>query len=94
MPDFANSHLVGTPAESINHASVENVDDFFKTLLMADKKRFAMMAASHGQGEITSEAGVVSGHAYSLISIHETKDKRGKKVRLLKLRNPWGSGEW
>ena len=53
-----------------------------------------MMAASHGQGEITSDVGVVSGHAYSLISIHEIKDKNGQQVKLLKLRNPWGSGEW
>ena len=53
-----------------------------------------MMAASHGQGEVTSDAGVVSGHAYSLISIHEIKDKTGKDVKLLKLRNPWGTGEW
>ena len=63
-------------------------------LQMADKRNFTMMAASHGQGEVTSDAGVVSGHAYSLISIHEIKDKRGKQVNLLKLRNPWGTGEW
>lgn len=52
-----------------------------------------MMAASHGQGEARNDEGVISGHAYSLISIHEVKHE-GNNVRLLRLRNPWGSGEW
>lgn len=52
-----------------------------------------MMAASHGQGEVRSSEGVISGHAYSLISIHEFQHN-GEQVKLLKLRNPWGSGEW
>ncbi len=52
-----------------------------------------MMAASKGQGEEKNSAGVISGHAYSMISIHEL-EHQGKQVRLLKLRNPWGHGEW
>lgn len=52
-----------------------------------------MMAASRGEGEEQNADGIISGHAYSLISIHEFQ-YRGKTVRLLKLRNPWGSGEW
>lgn len=36
---------------------------------------------------------MISGHAYSLISIHEF-EHNGSEVKLLKLRNPWGSGEW
>jgi calpain-15 len=36
---------------------------------------------------------LISGHAYSVISLHEiTHDK--KSITLLKLRNPWGKGEW
>lgn len=52
-----------------------------------------MMAASHGQGENRNDEGVISGHAYSLISIHEIQHK-GKELKLLRLRNPWGQGEW
>jgi hypothetical protein len=37
--------------------------------------------------------GVISGHAYSLIAIHEFEHE-GSEVRLLKMRNPWGSSEW
>ena len=51
------------------------------------------MAASQGQGEENTAQGIVSGHAYSLISINEF-EHQGQLVRLLKLRNPWGSGEW
>ena len=78
LPCFAASHLVGVPSESFPHNAVEDTQNFFNMLKMADKRNFTMMAASHGQGEVTSDAGVVSGHAYSLISIHEIKDKRGK----------------
>jgi hypothetical protein len=52
-----------------------------------------MIAASAGQGEEGNASGIHSGHAYSLISVHEF-EKDGKTVRLLKLRNPWGEGEW
>ena len=59
----------------------------------ADRRNFIMMAASHGEGENRNAEGVISGHAYSLISIHKVK-YQGREVRLLRLRNPWGSGEW
>ena len=62
-------------------------------LKSADHRNFVMMVASTGQGENRNAEGVISGHAYSLISIHELKH-RGKDIKLLKLRNPWGSGEW
>lgn len=35
------------------------------------------------------KTGLVSGHAYSIISAHHVEG-----VRLLKLRNPWGKTEW
>ena len=53
-----------------------------------------MMAASLGQGEDRNAEGVISGHAYSLISIHEVSDDSGREIKLLRLRNPWGSSEW
>jgi hypothetical protein len=33
-------------------------------------------------------------HAYSLIDVGEIKTTKGEKVKLLRLRNPWGQGEW
>ena len=41
--------------------------------------------------------GLHSGHAYSLLdtgSIPDKKSPKGPKIRLIKLRNPWGYGEW
>ena len=51
------------------------------------------MASSLGQGEEENDDGIISGHAYSVVSCHEFEHE-GETVRLLKLRNPWGHGEW
>jgi len=52
-----------------------------------------MIAATYGQGEGVDGNGIVAGHAYSLISFHDVLDG-GNPVSLIKLRNPWGRGEW
>ena len=51
------------------------------------------MAASLGQGEELKGDGIISGHAYSVVSLYEFEANL-RIVRLLKLRNPWGRGEW
>lgn len=48
-------------------------------------------------GSVTNEAlqyGLVGGHAYSLLSGKEVELPNGSKVKLVKIRNPWGQGEW
>ena len=71
LPCFAASHISGVPSESFSHAAIESSEDFFDMLKSADERDFTMMAASQGQGENKNAEGVISGHAYSLISIHE-----------------------
>ena len=93
LPSFAACHIMGVPSESHNHDEIKNNEEFFSMLEQCDKRNYTMMAASMGEGENQNADGVISGHAYSLISIHEFKHQ-GKEVKLLKLRNPWGSGEW
>ena len=34
------------------------------------------------------------GHAYTLLSVCQVLDDNGYTINLVKLRNPWGSGEW
>ena len=34
------------------------------------------------------------GHAYTLLGVKKVNDKNGNTVNLVKVRNPWGSGEW
>ena len=75
FPCFASIHLTGVPSTSIRHKSLESVDGFWNTLLSADKRSFTMIAASQGQGEVKNDSGVISGHAYSVISIHEFNHK-------------------
>jgi len=36
----------------------------------------------------------VASHAYSLLAAYDEIDAYGRKVRLVKLRNPWGQTEW
>ena len=93
LPCFAASHIMGVPSESYKHCELDSPEDFFDMLQSADARNFTMMASSHGQGENRNDEGVITGHAYSLISIHEFQHK-GREVKLLKLRNPWGHGEW
>lgn len=38
--------------------------------------------------------GLVSDHAYAVISVYELDTPKEGKVKLLKLRNPWGHIEW
>jgi hypothetical protein len=44
--------------------------------------------------EANAGQGLIMGHAYSLLAVAEVKLGDGKSVRLVKLRNPWGKGEW
>ena len=44
------------------------------------------------------DTGIMSGHAYGIIDIFEIQDENAdnyhKSHRILKVRNPWGYGEW
>jgi hypothetical protein len=42
------------------------------------------------------DSGLIKNHAYSLNDIIEINDplNKGKSIRLLRLRNPWGKSEW
>ena len=44
--------------------------------------------------EDISQVGIVSSHAYTIIGVFPIKTKDGRKIRLIKLRNPWGQMEW
>lgn len=93
LPCFAMNHISGVPSQSINHKDIPDINEFYNTLKSADKRNFTMIASSQGAGESVTDSGIVQGHAYSLISIHEFTHS-DRSVRLLKLRNPWGRGEW
>uniref|UniRef100_A0A3Q3XHF0 Calpain-3 n=1 Tax=Mola mola TaxID=94237 RepID=A0A3Q3XHF0_MOLML len=44
--------------------------------------------------ETRTLTGLVKGHAYSVTAVEEVKLHKDTKVRLVRLRNPWGQVEW
>ncbi|KAE9029088.1 hypothetical protein PF011_g1266 [Phytophthora fragariae] len=44
--------------------------------------------------ESSAGNGLYFKHAYALVDVAEIKTAKGESVRLVKLRNPWGMGEW
>jgi calpain-15 len=44
--------------------------------------------------EEKDKTGIVLGHAYALLDAREVTDSRGRKDRIVKVRNPWGEWEW
>ena len=41
-----------------------------------------------------SKNNINNAHAYSILDAKEFQQKNGENLRLLKVRNPWGRGEW
>uniref|UniRef100_A0A8C5GJF6 Calpain-3 n=1 Tax=Gouania willdenowi TaxID=441366 RepID=A0A8C5GJF6_GOUWI len=44
--------------------------------------------------ETRTLTGLVKGHAYSVTAVEEPSQQKDSKVRLVRLRNPWGQVEW
>ncbi|KAM4611413.1 calpain-9 [Polymixia lowei] len=48
---------------------------------------------SSAESEAQTTSGLVKGHAYSITGLEEV-NYRGQKVKLIRIRNPWGQVEW
>jgi calpain-15 len=86
--------ITGGIIEFFHHDYYEK-DIIFNKIKTADKLKY-IICASAGKEESTkdySQEGLVSTHAYALISVHNPLTEEGR-VQLLKLRNPWGRTEW
>lgn len=82
--------LTGAPCESSSWSDPEEKRTLFQRLLNADQMKYIMNAGTKGQGENRGNTGIISGHAYTLIGAYQL----GNGDQIVKLRNPWGSGEW
>ncbi|XP_075871755.1 calpain-9 [Nelusetta ayraudi] len=49
--------------------------------------------SSSAESEAKTSTGLVKGHAYSVTGLEEVT-VRGRKVQLIRIRNPWGQVEW
>jgi len=63
------------------------VDELWNIIADADKEQYII--CTNSKGDVPEITGLVRGHAYTIISAYELKG-----LKLLKLRNPWGSFEW
>ena len=94
---MAAMHLEGVPGYTMEHDEYSKeeakINDFWASLVHADQHNYCIMVASQGQGEQDNEFGIISGHAYSVISVHALC-MGDETVRLVKVRNPWGHHEW
>lgn len=94
----ALSTLTGAPTKLIKFKE-GGEEQLWRDLVQADQFHFTCCASTSGDiteyddDTISNEHGLCAGHAYSLISAVEVISQ-GRPVRLLKLRNPWGRGEW
>ncbi|KAM3864704.1 calpain-9 [Diretmus argenteus] len=72
-------------------------DNLFTTMKKA-LSRGSMLGCSiditsSAESEAQTACGLVKGHAYSITGLEEV-NYRGRKVKLIRVRNPWGQKEW
>lgn len=64
-------------------------------LLYAAKNNHLMVCGSKGEDHsIQNDMGIFNQHCYSLLDVREYIYENGTSLKLLKLRNPWGYGEY
>ena len=80
----------------------ENVEEFWEFLIQ-NQEDGSLMGCSVAGGGTESKViidgvncGILSGHAYAINDVFEVPGKVGKRSvhRILRIRNPWGRGEW
>ncbi|GMI13412.1 hypothetical protein TrLO_g15300 [Triparma laevis f. longispina] len=75
--------------ESLHESFSQN--ELFELLKKYDEGDYIMCCSSHSGNDTVAESsgGIVQGHAYTLIGVHQIGEHR-----LMQCRNPWGSFEW
>lgn len=66
-------------------------NELFLKMVAWDKQNYIVGAGTKGTSDKNSTGGLVDNHAYSVIESHS--NVAGTGIDLLKVRNPWGSGE-
>uniref|UniRef100_A0A663MY26 Calpain 9 n=1 Tax=Athene cunicularia TaxID=194338 RepID=A0A663MY26_ATHCN len=77
---------------------VKKAPDNFYEILEKALKRCSLVCCSiniisAAESEAKTPFGLIKGHAYSVTGIDEVS-YRGRQVRLIRIRNPWGQVEW
>ena len=91
--------LTPAPVDILFHLEDNNVD-LFSMLNNADDKEFIICCDTSEKpgGNYSAAAleslGLITNHAYTVISVYSVTNYLNEKVQLLKIRNPWGKLEW
>ena len=67
-------------------------EELFERMCAWDDKNFVVGAGTKAGSDTKSTDGIVDGHAYSVLECHN--DVAGTDVDLIRVRNPWGKGEF
>lgn len=97
----------GNSAEAFEFLTPAPFDTYYHN--EETKELFALIQDAHQNGYIIvsditdtvnsgldylSKMGLITNHAYSIIDTEILHDKHEKEIRLIKVRNPWGTNEW
>lgn len=91
--------LTGAPTAQYLHEDID-ADYLWKKIKSSDAKKYVICtsmgsADEYAGGEAKmNRVGLFTGHAYTLIGCYEVEVRRGKKEKLVKIRNPHGNTEW
>ena len=75
--------------------SKSKANEIWNKMVESQKKGFVMTAGTSGDVSNLDieEVGLSPGHAYTVLGVYELDGSRGKE-KVVRLRNPWGNGEW
>ena len=100
LPLDAMQTITGYEGEHIFAPGNKQFDDTVYDRLLLMRRRYCLMAAgTKGKddtlvvGRDSVKGSIVGGHAYSILEV-KTAKLTTSNVRLLKMRNPWGTFEW
>ncbi|CAL1529013.1 unnamed protein product [Lymnaea stagnalis] len=94
--DQALVALTGGNPEVLNlRGQTRGSPELFERLYSYNQRKDVMGAVIYGGAARASHVlnGLISGHAYSITGFRQV-ELFGRKVNLVRLRNPWGRGEW
>lgn len=100
FPGEAVEDMTGGVSTTVASNRVLRKDKLWKELVNADGS-FVFSLSAIGTGwDVETKGGLMLGHAYSILKATEEVDEDGNKIRLVRIRNPWGQksssgvGEW
>ncbi|KAH6674735.1 hypothetical protein B0J14DRAFT_587996 [Halenospora varia] len=93
-PGEAVEDMTGGVTTTISTNKILSKDKLWKELLNVNKDFVFAAASPHLGSDSESRQGLALSHAYSILKAVEEVGEDDNKVRLVKIRNPWGRRAW